>query len=130
MFTNRKRDRFTSALLLSSLRRRAHVYTSPYHLSEAEQYADLTPETIIRHRRALRRSRRRRSRARRSAAAELTRLSRSRLTLLYYLCHILLHPTSLLRLPFTLLRRPRFLCRNKKRWHLRLRRPAPQPQPS
>lgn len=129
MFTNRKRDRFTSALLLSSLRRRAHVYTSPYHLSAVERHAPLTPATILRHRRVLRRSRRH-PRARRSAAAELTRLSRSRLTLFYYLCHILLHPTSLLRLPFTLLRRPRFLCRNKKRWHLRLRRPAPQPQPS
>lgn len=121
MFTNRKRDRFTSALLLSALRRRAHVYTSPYHLSEAERYASLTPDTILRHRRALRRSRRRRPRARRSAAAELTRLSNRRFTFFHYLCLILFHPASLLR-------RPRFLCRNKKRWHLR--RTAPQPQPS
>lgn len=109
MFTNRKRDRLTNALLLSALRRRAHFCTSPYHLSETEQYASLTPETILRHRRALRRSRRRRPRARRSAAAELTRLSNRR-TFLNTLFLALFHPTSLLR-------RPRFLCRNKKRWH-------------
>lgn len=121
MFTNRKRNCLTNTCLLSALRRRAHVYTSPYHLSAVERHATLTPETILRHRRALRRSRRR-PRARRSAAAELTRLSNRR-TVLDTLYLALFHPTSLLR-------RPRFLCRNKKRRHLLLRRPEPQPQPS
>lgn len=112
MFTNRKRNGDPASVLLSALRRQVQLYASPYFLSEKEQRVDLTSDRIRRHRHAL--LRRRRPRAPRSAAAELTRL-RNRRTFLDYLYLALFHPTSLLR-------RPRFLTRNKKRWHFRRNR--------